>query len=516
LERRESLPKSLVAELLETCGEGFADELYRKPRLAFPLGAPLSDLLRSRRSSALFLSRAASLLELAARAGYNPPLDVISKLMRTQVARNRALSLALIAFIRDPLSVAESELVNDRELRALLRSLAPARGFEEAFKETLSRRLSFPTLLAGSRLMDEKEVAASLVSKLLSEGREASLALRLLLALGVRGRVSAETPAALVFSAAHGEARTAPPAVLERALVEAMTSALFLDRVLPGEKAAEPVRLLAQALARIASRSDPQLVAAALVSRFRLFLAAAETWNRHGALETLVSELSKALGAHSAALYAAAAQYTRDKRHAHVAQKLVELLAPGAVQQSRSLSKVIAALFEGRKTRIEEHPPARLDGYRVYIDVSNVIGKRGRLDLDDVKVFIAELSKRGVGEVVLCYDSNLPWKLYGHLSRDKRRLYSTFRQNLERIIEHSRKLGVKAVVMDPAPGQRADDLIVESVEKCLERGERCLILSNDRFAEHAKKKPWLRDERNFIRFRYSGESFILYWDGERI
>ncbi len=515
LERRESLPKSLIVELLETCGECFADELYRKPRLAFSLGAPLSDLLRSRNSSGLFLSKAASLLELAARAGYNPPLDVISKLMRTQVARNRALSLALLSFARDPLRVAEGELVRDRELRALLRSLTLSGGFEEAFKETLNRRLSFPILLASSRLMNEKEVAVSLFSKLLSGGREASLALRLLLALGVRGRVTAETPAAVVFSAAHGDVHPLSPEVLERALMEAMTSVLFFHRVLPEEKAAEPVKLLAQALARIASKGDAQLVAKALVSRFRLFLAAAEAWDRHGTLEALVLALAEALGVYSAALYAAAAQYVRDKRHAQVAQKLVELLASKGGQQRRTPLRAFLGLFEGCRRRVEERALASLEGYRVYIDVSNVIGKRGKLDLDDVKAFITELSKRGVGEVVLCYDSNLPWKLYGYLSRDKRRLYATFRQHLEKIVEYSRKLGVKALVLDPAPGQKADDLIVESVEKCLEKGERCLILSNDRFVEHAKKRSWLRDERNFIRFRYSGDSFILYRDGRR-
>jgi len=516
LERRESLPKSLVAELLETCGESFADELYRRPKLAFPLGVPLSDLLRERGVSGLLLSRAASLLELAARAGYNPPLDVVSKLMRAQAMRNRALSLALLTFARDPLRVAESELMGDKELRALLRSLALSRGFEEAFKEALSRRLGFPTLLASSKLMDEREVVASLLSKLLSKGREASLALRLLLALGVHGRVSAETPAALVFSAAHGEVRTVPPDVLEKSLVEAMTSALFLDRALPPERAAEPVKLLARALTRIASRGDPRLAADVLVSRFRLFLAAAEVWSRYGVLEALVSDLSKALGAFSAVLYAAAAQYLRDERHARVAQELVELLFPVSGQPRRSLPRAIAAFLESQRRGVGERPLARLDGYKVYVDVSNVIGKRGRLDLDDVKVFITELSRRGVEEVVLCYDSNLPWKLYGYLSRDKRRLYAAFRQHLEKIVEHSRKLGVKTVIMDPAPGQRADDLIVESVERCLERSERCLILSNDRFAEHAKKRSWLRDEKNFIRFRYSGESFVLYWNGRRI
>jgi len=514
LERRESLPKSMVVELLETCGESFLDELYRKPKLSFALGAPLSDLLRSRGISGLFLSRAVSLLELAVRAGYTPPLDIVSKLMRIRAVRNRALSLAFLVFARDPLRVAESDLIEDREFQMLLKSLTLSKGLEEAFREALGRRLSFPALLASSRLMGENEVLACLLPKLFHRGREASLALRLLLALGVRGKIPAESPAALVFSAAHGEVNAASPEVLERALVEAMASALFLDRVLPPERAADPVKLLAKALARIASRCDPQLVTEVLVSRFRLFLAAAEVWDKHSVLEILVSELSKALGASSAALYAAAVQYTRDEHHAQVAQRLVELLSPAGGRPRRAPAITIAALL--RSHGREERPLVRLDGYRVYIDVSNVIGKRGKLDLDDVKVFIAELAKRGVEEVVLCYDSNLPWKLYGYLSRDKRRLYNTFRQRLEKIVEYSGRLGVKAMVLDPAPGQRADDLIVESMEKCLERGEPCLVLSNDRFVEHAKKRSWLKDEKKFIRFRYSGESFILYRDGKRI
>lgn len=44
------------------------------------------------------------------------------------------------------------------------------------------------------------------------------------------------------------------------------------------------------------------------------------------------------------------------------------------------------------------------------------------------------------------------WKLFGHYARNKRRLHFAFRQQMFKIEEYARSLGLEVKVVDPAPG----------------------------------------------------------------
>lgn len=513
LERGGSLPKSQLLELLETCGSGFLNSIYCRPKLSLSVAPPLVSLVLGAKLSPTLISRAAALLDLAASAGYHVPVEAVSRLMRNPVSRNRAWRMGLVLFTRDPLRiVASRELLADKSFAALLKRHLRGVELEEVFSEAMRKRIDFQSALALFTAADRSKAITFLAAKLLSHGREASLALRLLIAMGVAVRVAAETPAALaVASLAGEEVRSSRPEVLDAALREVQAAAIFLDRNLPDKMSREAVRRTAEAFVRLAKSGEPHMVAQGLVGRMGLLLSAAEVWEKHGVLEELAQRLRSALGVYVFLLYAASLQYTRGGRRSAVAGKLARLFAPAP---GEGVSGVVSAIE--LKRGFETKEAGKLSGYTVYVDVSNVIGKQGELSLDDLRGFIEKLAEEGVEEIVLCYDSNLPWKLFGHLARDKRRLYSAFRQQLFRIEEYARGLGLAVRVVNPIPGQSADELIVEGVEKCLAEGRKCVILSNDRYSEYAKKLSWLRNENLFIRFRYDGDRLILYRMGRKI
>lgn len=514
LETGASLPKSLLLELIETCGASFLDTIYAKPKLSLLLAPPLASMVLRSKLSPKALSRASALLDLAASAGYTPPVEAAVRLAKSPLTRNRAWRIGLAIFTREPLQVlSRPELAGDKGFTRYLRSSLRAAELEEAFREALRKRLDFQALLAFLLAAGEREAVTFLAAKLLSRGREASLALRLLLAMGVETRVAAQTPQAAVISSLSGEVRGLRPDVLERAVVEALAAAVFLDGNLPEGAAREAVHRTARALVKLAESGEPYAIAQKLLARIDLLVSAAEAWERHGALEELATGLKRALGVYALMLYAALLQHKGKGRRATFAEKLANMLSPAPVPRAFSA----ATLPKAEARRLSEPLEiGGLDGYSVFIDVSNVIGKQGELSLDDLKGFIEELARRGVEEVVLCYDSNLPWKLFGHFARNKRKLYFAFRQQMFRIEEFARSQGLDVRVVDPAPGQSADELIVESVERCLEEGRRCAILSNDRYAEYAKKYSWLRDERLFIRYRYDDGRVFLYRAGKKI
>ncbi|MEM4790180.1 MAG: hypothetical protein QXS92_03385 [Thermofilum sp.] len=513
LEAGGSLPKSLLLEIIETCGASFLDAIYAKPKLSLALAPPLASMVISAKLSPKTLSRAAALLDVAAGAGYVPPAEVAVRLMGSPLTRNRAWRIGLAIFARKPFQVlAIPELAGDKSFARYLRSSLREVELEEAFREALSKRLDFQALLALLLAAGERKAVAFLAPKLLSRGREASLALRLLLAMGAEMRIAAQTPQAAVISLLSGEfPRDLRPEALERALVEVLAAAVFLDGSLPEEAAREAVRRSAIAFAKLARSGEPYTVARKLLSRVDLFLSAAEAWEKHGVLEELAADLKEALGVYALMLYAALLQHRGKGRRASTAAKLANLLSPAP--EPSAVSKPLKVGVPRASGPLEA---GELDGYSVFIDVSNVIGKRGELSLDDLRGFIEELAERGVEEVVLCYDSNLPWKLFGHYARNKRKLYSAFRQQVFKIEEFARSLGLNVRVLDPAPGQSADELIIEGVERCLEAGGRCAILSNDRYAEYARRYSWLKDERLFIRYRYDGDRLALYRAGRKI
>lgn len=157
-----------------------------------------------------------------------------------------------------------------------------------------------------------------------------------------------------------------------------------------------------------------------------------------------------------------------------------------------------------------------LEGYTVIIDVNNVIGRRKPIELETLRKIVEDLSARGVKEIVLCYDSSLPWSLYRFLET-KEDIYRRFRRKLEKIVEYGSRLGVLVFVNHPAPGQSADKVVIESFNECIKRGRKCLILSNDRYKEFERDSERIGEE-NYLRFRYDDptDTYIYYWHGEKV